>query len=662
MSSKDSAIYPSSHPSSKRRGSNAAHHPSNSTIGTDAGTQCHPLPPDSYTTKRRKSVTFSAVSLASENQTIPLGPTTSRNRRESTSSPDGAVRSVAPPQIPVLNITANHQHTRGRRISVKTTDHVHAVPDAFESSPDSPSPRKRRFSNVAPPSEYSNPPRDGNVHHSPRKRRISVQPDNERATDHIRYAHLPHESKAISSAKLNSQAPKGHKPSVVYPPDQVPPPDLCAKVNDRLRTATDNSFDFAEHVRHRTYVVRSLPLAYGHECVVMLDAGVDALLPSEFPSISGVNGADFDVNKAPGKGLGLFARRLFQCNEIILVEHPVVITPYLVGPCVPLLDVYADMFGRLSAEVVQAISGLSSPGSWEDLEDSYETILRANSVAISLPIPKETFAELATHKALFLLASRCNHSCGPNSKWEWDEKRFSLVLTAVRQINPGDEITIAYVSPHIPFDRRRQALLDVFAFECLCLHCIKPKMEIQQSDADRHAVSTFWNVENVSSGPFARLPAFDKWCLEPSIPSYILIDAHRHALDIIRDEGLEILDTHPGSGPGHRGHPHRDVARHIDAIAMCYGALEDADNFLIWIKRAAAAREMGDPEQKLVFSKWMSNPMSFPVWGWRKAFCAGDAEEVKRLSKDMDSGAEKDDSTVGLAACIQMGMFGFIGK
>ncbi|KAJ3510468.1 hypothetical protein NLJ89_g4651 [Agrocybe chaxingu] len=165
-----------------------------------------------------------------------------------------------------------------------------------------------------------------------------------------------------------------------------------------------------------------------------------------------------------------------------------------------------------------------------------------------------------------------------------------------------------------------------------------------------------------TSGPFAKLPAFDKWCLEPSIPTYILIDAHRHALDVIQDEGLEILDTHPGSGPGHLAHPHREVGRHIDAIATCYGALEDADNFLIWIRKAAAVREMDDPEQKLVYSKWMLNPMSFPVWGWKKVFCAGDAEEVKRLSNGMGNGDEKGDSTVGLAACIRMSMFGFVGK
>lgn len=77
---------------------------------------------------------------------------------------------------------------------------------------------------------------------------------------------------------------------------------------------------------------------------------------------------------------------------------------------------------------------------------------------------------------------------------------------------------------------------------------------------------------------------------------------------------------------------------------MCYGALEDVDQFRLWMGRVSEVRMRNKPEQKLVFDKWLSNPTSFPVWGWRRAFC-GDGEDGE------------DD---GLSACVSMGMFEFI--
>jgi hypothetical protein len=132
------------------------------------------------------------------------------------------------------------------------------------------------------------------------------------------------------------------------------------------------------------------------------------------------------------------------------------------------------------------------------------------------------------------------------------------------------------------------------------------------------------------------LPSFENWCLDPTFPDDILINAHLHSL---QDFELD----------GRNDHSARDTIRHLDAIAMCYGALEDADNFRIWMGHVSEARLRNNnnnkpAEHKLVFNKWISNPTSFPVWGWRRVFC-GDS-----LGRDENS----DD---GLWACVSMGMF-----
>lgn len=41
-------------------------------------------------------------------------------------------------------------------------------------------------------------------------------------------------------------------------------------------------------------------------------------------------------------------------------------------------------------------------------------------------------------------------------------------------------------------------------------------------------------------------------------------------------------------------------------------------NFKEWVVRAADARELERPEQRLAFKKWIGNPMAFPAWGCRK--------------------------------------------
>jgi len=239
-------------------------------------------------------------------------------------------------------------------------------------------------------------------------------------------------------------------------------------------------------------------------------------------------------------------------------------------------------------------------------------------------------------------------SCGPNARWFWDASSFSVTLTALRQINPGDEITIAYLPPHLPFYERRSALLKQFSFDCVCEQCVRVRhwksADVRaESDHAREFIVRFWENE---AGP-----SFEQWCQDPFYADDVLIRAHERALALIKREGLEVLSSiqqSPQSDlwpPMHHRLPVRNVIRHMDAIATCYGALGDADNFLKWLQAAFTERghdgleflqadmkeyEVVWEKQLLVFRKWMSNPGCLPVWGWRKTRWGGTQPEWKR--------------------------------
>jgi hypothetical protein len=150
----------------------------------------------------------------------------------------------------------------------------------------------------------------------------------------------------------------------------------------------------------------------------MLDIGVDGLFPSVFPQPPPCADGNFVIHQSPGKGLGMFARRLIRSGETVLVERPVVLTPYVIGLAVPLEQLYFDMFEKLSPSVLSQLMGLSSTSMSPDNPkrgnvgkntEICESIMHMNALAVQLQVPKGENAELSTHRGVFLQTSRCNH-------------------------------------------------------------------------------------------------------------------------------------------------------------------------------------------------------------------------------------------------------------
>ncbi|KAG6816061.1 hypothetical protein H0H87_008893 [Tephrocybe sp. NHM501043] len=375
----------------------------------------------------------------------------------------------------------------------------------------------------------------------------------------------------------------------------MPPPNVCARINHQVTSDPALArpfFDFAEHVRSRSYVMQNY-IFDDFESSVLLDQGVESLLPETFQPACEAPLYTFEIGGAGDKGEGMFALRDMPAGSLILVEHPIIVAPYLVGLSVSLAEVYAKLLGRLPHRMRDEVLKLYSGDS-----HTLEEIIRCNALGIQLEVPDVPHPELTTHRAVFLHTSRCNHSCGPNARWEWDTTTFSLYLFTVRPIVKGEEITIQYIPSTYPRHERHASLQDQYGFTCCCSYCALPSQDaILHSDTTRVALGQFWKT----------LPPFEEWCLDQTLPDDRLVKLHLDALRMMKQEGLQVLDSE----------------RHVDAIAMCYGALADPDMFRAWTERVRDAKAMADPAQAqaLVFAKWLSNPTSFPAWGWRKTFC-----------------------------------------
>ncbi|TRM70310.1 hypothetical protein BD626DRAFT_390788 [Schizophyllum amplum] len=347
----------------------------------------------------------------------------------------------------------------------------------------------------------------------------------------------------------------------------------------------------AGHVRSRRYVLHDFAIGTRHRGVAFVDSGVRDILRAHPPAPAPYYPTDtFVIRRAGDKGLGMFTTSALRVGAIALIEHPTVIAPFVLGLTdTPACDFYDDLFGSLPMRQYEMLMGLANCMPRTSVGHA-EGVMATNALAIELDVPATgSNQELSTHRAIFMQASRINHSCSPNAKWEWDRKTLSLTLRAVRPIRAGEEITINYVDPAVPRAERRASLRTTYHFDCNCAACARGD---PRSDIARTELRAF------GSG----LPAFDVWCRDARMPDMVLIRAHERALALIETEGLEVLGCR----------------EHIDVITMCYGALADENMFRYWANESREERAQDNMGDLKVVQTWISNPRALPVWGWRR--------------------------------------------
>ncbi|KAI0632340.1 SET domain-containing protein [Trametes polyzona] len=151
---------------------------------------------------------------------------------------------------------------------------------------------------------------------------------------------------------------------------------------------------------------------------------------------------------------------------------------------------------------------VAEPASWKTSgapTDSYSTFMellkgpRADSFELPLCLPKganrseslslakELYSRFGNNNfvvhshlnsyahGVFPLASRLfNHSCVPNAACKYlikPREPVTMEVVALRDIAEGEEITIPYLDPALPYQTRREALQVNYGFACECALC-----------------------------------------------------------------------------------------------------------------------------------------------------------------------------------------------
>lgn len=93
----------------------------------------------------------------------------------------------------------------------------------------------------------------------------------------------------------------------------------------------------------------------------------------------------------------------------------------------------------------------------------------------------------ATVGAVYPTICFINHSCRANAHNSWNETLEQETIHVIRDIEPGEEITIPYDHGG-PSTSRKPWLKQQFGFECDCPVCHLPPVELEKSDKRRNKI------------------------------------------------------------------------------------------------------------------------------------------------------------------------------
>lgn len=204
-----------------------------------------------------------------------------------------------------------------------------------------------------------------------------------------------------------------------------------------------------------------------------------------------------------GRGLGLFACHPIQAFSEIISEPPLI----LMKPGDDLPQLY-EQFINLEhdrREDYLSLSCYAQSGRDERLQQKlFERgfgqsaidemirvagIMQTNAFNVDLADGKGS-----THRALFPLIARLNHSCAPNAHVCFyppppgSSKRGRMVVHALKSLDPGEEILISYFSILLPRKDRQDKSIK-WGFACICTACDSEMSSRQEQQ--RQALESF---------------------------------------------------------------------------------------------------------------------------------------------------------------------------
>ncbi|KAI3342053.1 hypothetical protein F4824DRAFT_272332 [Ustulina deusta] len=219
------------------------------------------------------------------------------------------------------------------------------------------------------------------------------------------------------------------------------------------------------------------------------------------------------IVEIPAKGKGLIATRKIRRGERIMAANPSLL-------------VHRNAFRELQLEDIYYLMDMAVNNLPKARKESYlaqsgtmgghkiTDILFTNSFQVALG-DYDGF-----HYGNFPEVSILNHDCRPNLAFFVDQ-HLTHYTHAVRDIEPGEELTISYIDALEIRSVRQERMQNSLGFSCACSHCTLPKRESDASDSRLLAIS---RIES-------ELSDFNSRASSPAmIEEYV---------DLYRTEGLE---------------------------------------------------------------------------------------------------------------------------
>ncbi|KAK0714154.1 hypothetical protein B0T26DRAFT_742532 [Lasiosphaeria miniovina] len=231
---------------------------------------------------------------------------------------------------------------------------------------------------------------------------------------------------------------------------------------------------------------------------------IPASQPDSSPSPSSntdTDGVDYTDALIAGKGVGLVAARPIRAGRRLAMRTAS--TPAVMVDDRAFTGLRRDDLAALLAQAIVALPephqarflNLSATASDGDKDDSglarvfrifatnaFKTTVKLGAdAAVAVGVPSGPDAGIDFHST-FTEVSRLNHECSPNLGYYFDSVTLSHKVYAVRDILPGEELTISYVDVIQPRSVRSERLHTTWSFTCSCPRCTAEAHVVAESD------------------------------------------------------------------------------------------------------------------------------------------------------------------------------------
>ncbi|KAK1595358.1 uncharacterized protein LY79DRAFT_681701 [Colletotrichum navitas] len=183
----------------------------------------------------------------------------------------------------------------------------------------------------------------------------------------------------------------------------------------------------------------------------------------------------FEVAKIPGKDYGLVATVPIRRGEVILRETASLLIDYSAFTHIP--PKTCATIDYLPFHHRGEWLNMSSHGYQGDHISMVDKILITNSFDVEMDDKRDD-----DFYAVFVNTSRMNHDCRPNVDYFFDPRTLTQRTVALRDIIPGEELTLSYIDPMQSREARRERLHSTWGFHCSCHHCMQHRLKTEESD------------------------------------------------------------------------------------------------------------------------------------------------------------------------------------